>query len=120
MFMYIDNGSGYKAYSLNSNHALPPFSAFFVKASSETDINVSSDLSAQTTNMIRTNHPLSLYNAEPVPDRQSTGLISGEASNIHYFIKDRQLQNIPEPGYIKIANMQGKYILQRKSKEETW
>lgn len=117
-YVYVYNGSGYKAYSLNSNHALPPFSAFFVKASSETDINVSSDLSAQTTNMIRTNHPLSLYNAEPVPDRQSTGLISGEASNIHYFIKDRQLylQNIPEPGYIKIANMQGKYILQRKSK----
>lgn len=118
-YVYVYNGSGYKAYSLNSNHALPPFSAFFVKASSETDINVSSDLSAQTTNMIRTNHPLSLYNAEPVPDRQSTGLISGEASNIHYFIKDRQLylQNIPGPGYIKLTDMSGSCTLYKEIQE---
>ena len=118
-YVYVYSSSGYTAYPLNGDYALPPFSAFFVKASSETHINVSSDLSAKTTNMIRTNAPLAPHNAEPAPDKQSTGLTNLKTGNIHYFIKDRQLylQNIPEPGYIKLTDISGSCLLNKKIRE---
>lgn len=118
--IYVYDGNNYKAYSLNSDYALPPFAAFFVKASSATELKVlSNSTTTKATNIIQTNFPLNPYHTEPSLNKQNTGIIKEEVNNIRYFIRNRQLylQNIPESGYIIIENMQGKYILQRKAKE---
>ena len=115
--IYVYDGNGYKTYSLSSNYALPPFAAFFVKASSQTELKVSSDSTpTKATNIIRTNFPVNKSIAEPYSDKQSTGIKSPVAEDFHFFIKDGQLhlQNIPEAGYVRIINMMGRCVVQKK------
>lgn len=58
--IYVYDGNGYKTYSLNSNYALPPFAAFFVKASSPTELKISSNSTpTKAINIIPTNFPMS-------------------------------------------------------------
>lgn len=115
--IYVYDGNGYKTYSLSSNYALPPFAAFFVKASSQTELKVSSDSTpTKATSIIRTNFPVNKSIAEPYSDKQSTGIKSPVAEDFHFFIKDGQLhlQNIPEAGYVRIINMIGRCVVQKK------
>ena len=58
--IYVYDGNGYKTYSLNSNYALPPFAAFFVKASSPTELKISSNST-----------PTKAINIIPTPARQT-------------------------------------------------
>ncbi|WP_455642130.1 T9SS type A sorting domain-containing protein [Parabacteroides johnsonii] len=118
--IYVYNGSGYKTYSLNSNYALPPFTAFFVKASSPTELRVPSNSpSTKAINIIPTNFPISKSITEPHPDKQSTEIKSPNAEDFHFFIKDGQLhlKNIPEAGYIKVFNTMGYCMLQKRIRQ---
>ena len=118
--IYVYNGSGYKTYSLNSNYALPPFAAFFVKASSPTELRVPSNSpSTKAINIIPTNFPISKSITEPHPDKQSTEIKSPNAEDFHFFIKDGQLhlKNIPEAGYIKVFNTMGYCMLQKRIRQ---
>ena len=114
--IYVYNGNGYRTYSLNSSYALPPFAAFFVKASSSTELKVSSSTPTKATNIISTNFPVNQSRIEPHPGNQSTGIKNTNTEAFLFFIKDGQLhlQNIPEEGYLKIFNMAGHCILQKK------
>lgn len=115
--VYIYDGSGYKSYSLNSNYALPPFSAFFVKASTQTEIKVVSDQTpTKAINILQTDFPLVLKESEPSQSSQSSGLDTSTAGDIHFRIKDRSiyLANIPESGHLRLVNMMGNCVLQRK------
>ena len=118
--IYVYNGSGYKTYSLNSNYALPPFTAFFVKASSPTELRVPSNSpSTKAINIIPTNFPMSKSITEPHPDKQSTEIELPNTENFRFFIKDGQLhlQNIPEAGYIKVFNMMGHCMFQKRIRQ---
>lgn len=118
--IYVYDGSGYKTYSLNSNYALPPFAAFFVKASSQTELKVSSNSTpTKATSIIRTNFPVNKSIAGPYSDKQSTGIKSPNAEDFHFFIKDGQLhlQNVPEAGFIRIINMMGHCVLQKRIRQ---
>lgn len=115
--IYVYDGSGYKTYSLNSNYALPPFAAFFVKAFSPTELKVPSNSTpTKAINIIPTNFPMSKNITEPHPDKQSTEIKPPNTEEVHFFIKDGQLhlQNLPEAGYIKIFNMMGHCIFQKR------
>lgn len=115
--IYVYDGNGYKTYSLNSHYAVPPFAAFFVKASSPTELRISSNsIPTKATNIIPTNIPLSKSRTEPHPARQSTGIKDPDAERVRFYIKDGQLHlhNIPEAGYIRIVNMLGQCLLQKK------
>lgn len=115
--IYVYDGNGYKAYSLNSRYAIPPFAAFFVKASSPTELRISSNsIPTKATNIIPTNIPLSKSRTEPHPAQQSTGIKNPDAERVRFYIKNGQLhlQNIPEAGYIRIVNMLGQCLLQKK------
>ena len=118
--IYVYDGNGYKTYSLNSNYALPPFAAFFVKASSPTELKISSNSTpTKAINIIPTNFPMSKSITEPHPDKQSTEIKSPNAEDFHFFIKDGQLhlKNIPEAGYIKVFNTMGYCMLQKRIRQ---
>lgn len=118
--IYIYDGSGYKTYSLNSNYALPPFAAFFIKASSPTELKVSSNnTSTKAMEIIQTNFPLNESIAEPHPAKQNTAIGNPDAKDFHFFIKDKQLylRNIPETGYIRLLNMMGQCLLQKEIRQ---
>ena len=115
--IYVYDGSKYKTYSLNSDYALPPFAAFFVKASSTTEVKITSNnIHTKTINIIPTNIPMNKSISEPYFNQQSTKITNPHAANFHFFIKDKvlYLQNIPGNGYINIFNIMGHCILQKK------
>lgn len=121
--IYVYDGNGYKTYSLNSNYALPPFAAFFVKASSPTELKISSNSTpTKAINIIPTNFPMSKSITEPHPDKQSTEIELPNTENFRFFIKDGQLhlQNIPEAGYIKVFNMMGHCMFQKEYDKVRW
>ena len=118
--IYVYDGSGYKTYSLNSNYALPPFAAFFIKASSPTELKVSSNsTSTKAMEIIQTNLPLNKSIAEPHPAKQNTAIGNPHTKDFHFFIKDKQLylRNIPETGYIRLLNMMGQCLLQKEIRQ---
>ena len=118
--IYVYDGNGYKTYSLNSNYALPPFAAFFVKASSPTELKISSNSTpTKAINIIPTNFPMSKSITEPHPDKQSTEIELPNTEDFRFFIKDGQLhlQNIPEAGYIKVFNMMGHCMFQKRIRQ---
>lgn len=118
--IYVYDGSGYKTYSLNSNYALPPFAAFFIKASSPTELKVSSNsTSTKAMEIIQTNFPLNKSIAEPHPAKQNTAIGNPDTKDFHFFIKDKQLylRNIPETGYIRLLNMMGQCLLQKEIRQ---
>lgn len=118
--VYIYDGRGYKSYSLDSNYALPPFSAFFVKTSAPTEIKVVSDQApTKATNIIQTDFPLVLKESEPCQSSQSSGLDTSATGDILFRIKDRSiyLENVPETGLLRLVNMTGNCVLQRKIQE---
>ena len=118
--IYVYDGSGYKTYSLNSNYALPPFAAFFIKASSPTELKVSSNsTSTKAMEIIQTNFPLNKSIAEPHPAKQNTAIGNPHTKDFHFFIKDKQLylRNIPETGYIRLLNMMGQCLLQKEIRQ---
>lgn len=121
--IYVYDGNGYKTYSLNSNYALPPFAAFFVKASSPTELKISSNSTpTKAINIIPTNFPMSKSITEPHPDKQSTEIELPNTEDFRFFIKDGQLhlQNIPEAGYIKVFNMMGHCMFQKEYDKVRW
>lgn len=114
--IYVYDGNGYKTYSLNSNYALPPFAAFFVKASTETIINISSQSSStQPIQTIQTDLPINIKFSEPYTNDQNTDTNNPTISDFHFFIKGRELQlhNIPQAGWIRIYDTFGKTIYTR-------
>ncbi|MBD9166074.1 MAG: T9SS C-terminal target domain-containing protein [Parabacteroides johnsonii] len=118
--IYVYDGGGYKTYSLNSNYALPPFAAFFIKASSPTELKVSSNsTSTKAMEIIQTNFPLNKSIAEPHPAKQNTAIGNPHTKDFHFFIKDKQLylRNIPETGYIRLLNMMGQCLLQKEIRQ---
>ena len=115
--IYVYDGNQYKTYSLNSDYALPPFAAFFVKASSATEVRITSNnIHTKTTNIIPTNIPMNKSISEPYSDQQSTEITNPHTADFQFFIKEGMLylQNIPEAGYINIFNIMGRCILQKK------
>ena len=116
--IYVYDGNGYKTYSLNSNYALPPFAAFFVKASTETIINISSQSSStQPIQTIQTDLPINIKFSEPYTNDQNTDTNNPTISDFHFFIKGRELQlhNIPQAGWIRIYDTFGKTIYTRNN-----
>ncbi len=119
-YVYVYNGTDYTVYPLDSHYALPPFSAFFVKASAETTLNVSSKNSpTQIARTIKTHFPINLKNKEPYPQKHGMGGNNSNTEDFCFFIKNGQLhlQNIPEAGYIKVFNMMGHCMLQKNIRQ---
>ena len=113
-YVYVYNGSSYQPYAIGSNHALPPFSAFFVKASSSTTLQIMEENTTKNAvSVIDTHHPLNITTEEP-HTKQNVHIETPE-KEIRYAIKDKQLylQNIPTPGNIKLFNLLGECVWQK-------
>lgn len=112
-YVYVYNGTDYTVYPLDSHYALPPFSAFFVKASAETTLNVSSkNSSTQIARTIKTHFPINLKNTEPYLQKHGMGGNNSNTEDFCFSLKKRelQLQNVPKAGWIKIYNTLGQII----------
>lgn len=111
--VYLYNGSGYTAYPLNGNFALPPFSAFFVKATEDTEIRISRNSAMNRNIRIIVSSPLSLSGNEPTAGLHPTFVtdrISSQSS-----IRDGKLylDNLSSGNLLEIVDLSGRIYERR-------
>ena len=64
-YIYIYDGSTYQPYVIGSDFAIPPFSAFFVKANKSTSLSVYNTSEPANYKLLSTNAPISFPTSEP-------------------------------------------------------
>lgn len=111
-FIYLYDGTGYKAYPIQSNYALPPFSAFFVKASHETELTVSLPVSSSPHVLLPTNAPLISSKSEPSVREGSSGLTGLGTETPRFFVSDKNLylEHMPSAGYMQLIDLTGRCL----------
>ncbi|MDD2953301.1 MAG: T9SS type A sorting domain-containing protein [Parabacteroides sp.] len=109
-YIYIYDGSNYQSYAIGSDFAIPPFSAFFVKASKNTLLSVHSASEPASYKLVSTKAPLSFPTSEPQA-RQET-LVSNLAPSspeVRYHVESKTLllENLPSSGKVELFTPAG-------------
>lgn len=78
-FIYLYNGDTYEPYSLDNDYAIPPFSAFFVKAKKATEIEVHTSAITQNNIILSQSKPLYATKAEPRTSGSTVSTVSSPA-----------------------------------------
>lgn len=104
--IYLFNGSEYTAYPLNGDFALPPFAAFFVKATGNTEIRITSTSMNKNARIIASS-PLSATGSEPVSRLHPTSLT--DITSYQSYIKEGKLylDNLFSGGLLEIIDFSG-------------
>lgn len=107
-FIYLYDGTTYQAYAIGSDIALPPFSAFFVKATGDTELSIQGISVNREQRVLISRNPLSTLLTEPGSSTVSNNR-TPEPSPLHFHITGKVLHigNIRSPGYIHIFNING-------------
>ena len=110
-FVYVHDGNSYQSYAFDSDYALPPFSAFFVKAKESTVLTVQQGSNFRDAHLLDVNEPIAATFAEP-----KAGIVTSNESiqpNVVHFQFNRQsfvAHDLPSRGSVNIYNQEGKHV----------
>ena len=109
-YIYIYDGSTYQPYVIGSDFAIPPFSAFFVKANKSTSLSVYNTSEPANYKLLSTNAPISFPTSEPQARQDSP--VSNQAFSfpeLSYQLENKTLfiTNLPSPGKVELFTPAG-------------
>ena len=111
-YIYIYDGSTYQPYVIGSDFAIPPFSAFFVKANNSTSLSVYNTSEPANYKLLSTNAPISFPTSEPQARQDPP--VSNQAFSfpelcLRNIIASKTLfiNNLPSPGKVKLLTPAG-------------
>ncbi|MDF9829190.1 T9SS type A sorting domain-containing protein [Parabacteroides sp. PF5-6] len=110
-FIYIYNGDGYEAYPLDEDHAIPPFSAFFVKAKKTTEIEIHSSAITQSNIILPQSKPLYNTKAEPRTSGSTVSSVSSpviKRPNCYLNANSLFLEELLMPGVVYLWDIGGR------------
>lgn len=115
-YIYIYDGSTYRPYPIGSDFAIPPFSAFFVKANKNTFLTSRSSSTPANYQLLSAIHPLASLKAEPLANQEST--VSNQphsAIGIKYYLRHKTLfiENLPDPGKVELYDPLGTLVFRQ-------
>lgn len=108
--IYIYDGNTYESYPIGSEYVLPPFSAFFVKASADTEIDLTA--AALSTNAVRlkTGYPFSVAATEPEEVAVHNSVFSGTEKKCYLKGKILYLSDLPSTGTVRVSDFTGRVV----------
>lgn len=111
--IYLYEGNTYKSYPIGSNYALPPFAAFFVKATAATELTVTNEPATANAVLLKSGVSLHSAPAEPTDVKTQLSLVKREAAQS--FIKGNTLylDNLPSAGKVKVIDVTGRVVYSR-------
>lgn len=111
--IYLYDGNTYKPYPIGSNYALPPFAAFFVKATAATELTITGELSAANAILLKSDFSLRSELAEPTEVKTQISQVERETGKS--FIKGNTLylDNLPSAGKVKVIDVAGRVVYSR-------
>ena len=109
-YIYIYDGSTYQPYVIGSDFAIPPFSAFFVKANKSTSLSVYNTSETANYKLLSTNAPISFPTSEPQARQDPP--VSNQAFSfpeLSYQLENKTLfiTNLPSPGKVELFTPAG-------------
>ena len=118
-YIYIYDGNGYKAYRLDSDYAIPPFSAFFVKANQSTTLYTHHTAQLSNLRMIATKAVSSPAIPEPSANKgEAVSNMENPAVETRVYMEGNSIiiNELPANGLIKVYNMSGEELIRRAIK----
>ncbi|MDL2282554.1 T9SS type A sorting domain-containing protein [Parabacteroides sp. OttesenSCG-928-G06] len=115
--VYLFENGNYMAYPMDSDYAIPPFSAFFVKAEADRDIPVTAP-STTLYRIISTPEALSMTKAGPTLSSPVSTVSSPLAQTQASFVELNTLflENLLMPGVVYLVDLGGRTHWQRQIK----
>lgn len=108
--IYLYDGTGYKSYPIGSNYVLPPFSAFFVKASADTEINLTTGVLPEDAVRLKSDYALRATDMEPTELPVHTSYLQKKTAKSAVKGNTLHLSDLPSAGIIQIADFAGRVV----------
>ena len=114
-YIYIFQNGSYKAYPINSDYVIPPYSAFFVKSSGQTEIKITHNQLLSSFELIQPSSLSVLQRSEPETKDATSIVTVSKISQTHFAVNNQTLtlDNVPCQGYIEIFNITGNRVLKQ-------
>ena len=111
--IYLYDGNTYKPYPIGSNYALPPFAAFFVKATAATALTIIGELSAANAILLKSDFSLRSELAEPTEVKTQISQVEKETGKSFLKGNTLYLDNLPSAGKVKVIDVAGRVVYSR-------
>lgn len=111
--IYLYEGNTYKPYPIGSNYALPPFAAFFVKATAATALTIIGELSAANAILLKSDFSLRSELAEPTEVKTQISQVEKETGKSFLKGNTLYLDNLPSAGKVKVIDVAGRVVYSR-------
>lgn len=108
--IYIYNGKDYTPYAIGSNYALPPLAAFFVKATTATELVIMSEPFTVNTVLLKSGFPLYSDLTEPTDVKTKLSQIRNRNEEILLKSNMLYLNDLPSAGKLKVIDVAGRLV----------
>lgn len=112
-YIYLLDGNSYKAYKIGSNYAIPTYSAFFVRAKRETQIEINAkDVIANNCQILKASSPIHLNAADPYI--HPTAIQTPPEVAVQCYLDQQMLtvSHLPDQGVATIYDLSGRQVKQ--------
>lgn len=111
--IYLYDGNTYKPYPIGSNYALPPFAAFFVKATAATALTITGELSEANAILLKSDFSLRSELAEPTEVKTQISQVEKETGKSFLKGNTLYLEDLPSAGKVKVIDVAGRVVYYR-------
>lgn len=111
--IYLYDGNTYKPYPIGSNYALPPLAAFFVKATTATELTITGELSEANVILLKSDFSLRSELAEPTEVKTQISQVEKETGKSFLKGNTLYLDNLPSAGKVKVIDVTGRVVYSR-------
>ena len=111
--IYLYDGNTYKPYPIGSNYALPPFAAFFVKATAATELTITGELSEANVILLKSDFSLRSELAEPTEVKTQISQVEKETGKSFLKGNTLYLEDLPSAGKVKVIDVAGRVVYYR-------
>lgn len=113
--IYLYEEGGYKAYPVGSDYMLPPYCAFFVKASASAEIRIMDTSHAATGKLLFSPALSGSKHKEPEQGAVVTATAEPVGDQAASFIRDKDLYlvNMPGSGWVRLLSPAGQLLFER-------
>lgn len=108
--VYLYDGTGYKAYPFGSNYQLPPFAAFFVKATADTEIKLLSGGAEAPAVRLKSGQALHAAAAEPEAVAVGTSSLTEKKVECSVRGKILSLSGLSSAGMVHVMDISGRCV----------
>lgn len=111
--IYLYKGKAYEAFSIGDNYLLPPAAAFFVKASADTELEVSGEPSSADAVLLSAGSSLRSTPAEPSYLSTHISSLQNNEQKSHLTGNTLNLDNLLSGGRVAVVDLTGRIIYYR-------